>query len=118
MKQSTIEHFASKNPTNIPTIYSQIIFIWEDSCISELQEPSVLEGVGCALAGKGRGSGADEIMSSTPFVHGSPQLNNKQSDACLSGKQTITFLTRKSHSKMSTCEIQNKCTLILMQFYL
>ena len=53
------------------------IYLGRLLCISELQELSVLEGVGCALAGKGPGSGADEIISSTPSAHGSPQINNK-----------------------------------------
>lgn len=76
---------------------------WEDFCISELQELSVLEGVGCALAGKGPGSGADEIISSTPSDHGSPQLNNMQSDACLNRKQSTTFLASSTESPTARC---------------
>lgn len=72
--------------------------------------------VGCVWAETGPGSGADEIISSTPSAHGSPQLNNKKSDDCLSEKQNITFLT--SSTARHTREIQNKSTSILMQFYL
>lgn len=61
------------------------------------------EGVGCALAGDGPGSGAAEIIASTPRARGSTQLHSKQRDACLNANQAITVVSSSTESRTARC---------------
>lgn len=102
MKQSATEHFASKNPTDTPTTEGQMLFIWEDSCGFESCR-TCTEGVGCALAGTRPGSGAAEIIPSTPCARGSTRLHNKRTAACLNTKHAITFVSSSTESRTARC---------------
>lgn len=61
------------------------------------------EGVGCALAGTRPGSGAAEIIPSTPCARGSTRLHNKRTAACLNTKHAITFVSRSTESHTARC---------------